>query len=186
MQLDQFNAFRDSAHEKGIIFFYTGYFSQNIISAMADSVKQKLASDETSGTTTRKVFSTFIEMAQNVVHYSEDHLTEETATDHEMRFGTVAVGREEDRYFIVCGNVVETGKIPALRDKLNSIRAMSLDEIKAAYKQQLRSETEPTSKGAGLGFLTLARDAAAPIEYFFVNMHERDEAHAFFYLKAII
>ncbi|MHB1173895.1 MAG: SiaB family protein kinase [Sulfuriferula sp.] len=186
MQLDQFNAFRDSAHQAGVIFFYTGYFSQSIISAMADSVKHKLALDETSGTTARKVFSTFVEMAQNVIHYSEDHLTDEDATDNEMRFGTVAVGRENEKYFIVCGNVVDKSKIPMLRDNLNSIRAMSLDEIKTAYRQQLRSESEVAGKGAGLGFLTLARDAAAPIEYFFVDMPEKNEANSFFYLKAII
>ncbi len=44
---------------------------------------------------------------------------------------------------------------------------MTLDEIKQAYKQTLRAEAPEGSKGAGLGFLTMARDASAPLEYNF-------------------
>lgn len=184
MDLEGFNEFRDSAHRQGILFFYSGYFSQNIIAAMADAVKHRLESQAAKGSTTRKVFSTFIEMAQNVIHYSADHLTEEQAVDHEMRFGTVTLGREEESYFVVCGNLVPQNSVSRLSEKLDSIRSMSSEEIKAAYKETLRSENESSSKGAGLGLLTLARDSTQPIEYSFVNLPE--DSNAFFYLKAII
>ncbi|MBY0579236.1 MAG: SiaB family protein kinase [Burkholderiales bacterium] len=184
MDLEGFNEFRDSAHRQGILFFYSGYFSQNIIASMADAVRHRLESQAAKGSTTRKVFSTFIEMAQNIIHYSADHLTDETATDHEMRFGTVTLGRQGDSYFVVCGNLVPQDAVPHLSEKIDSIRKMSAEEIKAAYKETLRAETEASSKGAGLGFLTLARDSTQPIEYSFVNLPEN--GNAFFYLKAII
>ena len=49
-------------------------------------------------------------------------------------------------------------------------------------RHQLRNETEATSKGAGLGFLTVARDASEPIEFHFDD--QPDGKTAMFYLKA--
>lgn len=184
MDLEGFNEFRDAAHKQGILFFYSGYFSQNIIAAMADAVRHRLESQAAKGSTTRRVFSTFIEMAQNVIHYSADHLTDEKAVDHEMRFGTVTLGRQDESYFVVCGNLVPQHAVSRLSEKLDSIRKMSSEEIKAAYKETLRAEGEASSKGAGLGLMTLARDSTQPIEYSFVNLPE--DGNAFFYLKAII
>ncbi len=184
MDLEGFSEFRDAAQKQGILFFYNGYFSQNIIAAMADAVRYRIGSQDAKGSTTRRVFSTFIEMAQNIIHYSAENLTDENAVDREMRFGTVTIGRQGDSYFVVCGNVVPEHAVPILAEKLDSIRGMSMDEIKAAYKETLRSESESSSKGAGLGLLTMARDSTQPIEYSFVNLPEK--GNAFFYLKAII
>ena len=185
MDLEGFNEFRNTASRQGILFFYSGYFSQNIVAAMADAVKHRLESQAAKGSTLRKVFSAFIEMAQNILHYSAEHLTDENATDHEMRFGTVALGKQDDSYFVVCGNLVPQDTVSHLSAKMDAIRNMTAEEIKAAYKQTLRSESEAGSKGAGLGFLTLARDSTQPIEYSFVNLPE-ENGNVFFYLKAII
>ena len=62
---------------------------------------------------------------------------------------------------------------------------MSSEEIRAQYRQALRAENEATSKGAGLGFLTVARDAAEPIEYRFAASPAHP-GHVMFYLQAII
>jgi len=67
---------------------------------------------------------------------------------------------------------------------------MSLDEIKQAYRQQLKNDhhqqQNPSSKGAGLGFLTLARDACQPIEYAIAPVPEAANDLAYFYLTAVI
>ena len=43
---------------------------------------------------------------------------------------------------------------------------MDKDELKKYYKKQRREEAkEENSKGAGLGFIEMARRASSPIEY---------------------
>ena len=59
---------------------------------------------------------------------------------------------------------------------------MSKDELKALYKEQLRAEPEDGSKGAGLGFMEIARRASKPIEFDFTDLGD----YAFFALKATI
>jgi len=60
---------------------------------------------------------------------------------------------------------------------------MNKDELKVLYKEQLRAEPEAGSKGAGLGFMEIARRATKPIEFDFADL---DANHAFFALKATI
>lgn len=185
MDLTLFNQFRESAGQNGILLYYTGEFSQNVVATIGDSLKKRLETTNASSSARRKVFSTFMEMAQNIVHYGQaDGGTE----------GTFAVGRTGDeRFFLVCGNPIRLEHVPHLQEKLEPLRRMTLDEIKLAYREQLRNdehhEQNPGSKGAGLGFLTVAREASEPIDYRIVfNSGDRNgaESRAEFYLRATI
>lgn len=188
MDLNVFNEFRDSAGKNGVLLYYTGEFSQNVVATIGDSLKKRLEATNASSTARRKVFSTFMEMAQNVVHYGQE---DESAGSKD---GTFAVGTtDNDRFFIVCGNPIRLEHVARLKEKLEPLRRMTLDEIKAAYREQLRNdghnEQNPQSKGAGLGFLTVAREASEPIDYRIVfNSDDRNgaESRAEFYLRATI
>lgn len=186
MELSEFKAFSGYAHDKGVIFYYGGCFSQSIIAAMADALRSRLEARESRAATTRRVFSSFIEMAQNILHYSASEVDSRPRSESGLRFGAVAVGFDADKYFVMCGNLVRNEFVPMLREKLDPICSMTLAEIKEAYRQQLRSETDASSNGAGLGFLTLARDVTEPMEYSLVSLPDEAECHTFFYLRATI
>ena len=182
MLQSEINSFRELERKCNVIFYYSGLFSQNIVAAMAEALKQRLAHSGNKAATQRKVFSTFIEMAQNVIHYSADTFSDVDQQDDELRHGAVWIGESDNKFFIVCGNPVDINQVARMRHKLDALQTMSQEEIKAAYKTQLRNETEATSKGAGLGFLTVARDASEPIEFHFDD--QPDGKTAMFYLKA--
>ena len=59
---------------------------------------------------------------------------------------------------------------------------MSKEELRALYKEQLRADPEEGSKGAGLGFMEIARRASKPIEFDFTDLGD----YTFFALKATI
>lgn len=184
-----FNNFRAVADESGVLFYYTGSLSQSIVSAIGDTLKQRLEDVSASNGARRKVFSSFIEMAQNILHYSADVPSGEDGLPY--KHGALAVGKEGEKFFVVCGNPVRVEDVPRLQEKLEPLRCMSLDEIKLAYRAQLRNDEhadDAISKGAGLGLLTVARDATEPIEYSIVYAAKSDASggRADLYLKAII
>ena len=153
---------------ENLIFFYAGYFSQNIINAIGDAVRLRMEQSEASSSVRRKIFSTFIEMAQNIVHYSSDTLTPPDQVTLEMRAGSVMVTHEEGRFYILCANPVDAAFADQLKPLLDPLRVMTAEQIKNAYRQTLRSSDHTEhSKGSGLGFLTIAKDSSAPIEYGF-------------------
>ena len=163
MLIDLFTVFREEADANGIVFYYSGILSQNVITTMSESLKQKLQIQDEKGARSRKVFSTFIEMVQNAMHYSPSmHESIDT------KEGSIIVSKKEDKYFLICANFIQKQHENRISDKIEPILKMSIEEIKQAYRAQLKNDQhcdDTISKGAGLGFLTLARDSIEPIEY---------------------
>lgn len=169
--------------QRDIALYYIGYFSQNIISSLAETLRLQLEKKQVPTPVRRKLFSSFIEMGQNITRYSALPLT---APDQlqEARHGSVCLWHEGGKYFLWCANPVHPDDMETLRVRLEPLRAMTADEIKVAYKASLRQDTPPTSKGADIGLLTVARDASEPLQFTF----EADASTGLstFYLKAII
>jgi hypothetical protein len=184
MNYAEYRDFSASVATRNIIFYYFGYFSQHIVQAMADAVRLQLEQAEAAASTRRKIFSSFVEMAQNITHYSIDSLTPEPLRDHQMRQGSVCIGVGDSHYYLLSANPVAAESVEALRAKLEPLRSMTLEDIKRAYRETLRTAEPEGSKGAGLGFLTVARDASAPLEFEFEPCG--DAGAVMFYVKATI
>jgi len=129
----------------------------------------------------QKVLYMFVEQAQNITRYSPDQI--QNSDQASMSYGSVAIGTEGDKFYIMCSNRVEKTKVPALQEKLEAIAAMSQEELKALYKEKMRSEPDEGSKGASLGFIEMARKSSEPIEFDFI---ENDETYDCFTLKVVI
>jgi hypothetical protein len=191
MTPQDFERFQHNSQDCGVLLYYAGEFTPAMIAAAADSLKGRLASEEAGSAAKRKVFSTFIEMAQNVLHYAAANA--EPGLPQPPASGAIAVGRDANEgdaghYWLVCSNPVHVEHIARLTEKLNALQSMSLAEIKESYRAQLRnaehSDTDAISKGAGLGLLTIARDASAPLEYSFASTADPRSRTAQFYVKA--
>lgn len=183
---DKYGSFFQLARQHHVIFYYVGYFSQNIVAAMAEAVRLQLEVAGVPGPTRRKLFSSFVEMAQNIIHYSADALTPPHQDDGELRHGAVCIRREDDgRFLLLCANPVEPTMGEQIQARLEALRSMTLEDIKKACRESLRGDTPEGSKGAGMGFLTLARDASEPLEFDFDPARTLD-GQPVFYLKAAI
>lgn len=173
--------FHDIAKGHNVFFYYRGYVSQTMVEACAEALKLRLESANINYPTQRRLLSSFIEMGQNVVHYSADALTASDATDHEVRFGILTICREgpDGQFSLTCTNPVNQRVKEKLQGKLEVLATLSIDEIKSLYRKALRAEGEEDSKGGGIGLLTLARDSSNPIEFSFVTSPDNPDHQMF-------
>jgi hypothetical protein len=167
VKLSDCGIFTELAARHDVFFYYCGYFSQNIVEATADAIKSRLVAGEANYSTQRRLISTFIEMGQNIVHYSADVLSDPERDIDEVRFGTICIQQIEGGFHLTCSNPVSNAAAERLEPKLARLSQMSLDEIKSSYRAALKADGEEDSKGGGLGLLTLARDSRQPLEYAF-------------------
>ncbi|MCX0497740.1 SiaB family protein kinase [Erwinia billingiae] len=174
--------FSPSQHDV-VALQYTGFFSQHNITAMGEVIRLYLEQNEGSFATRRKLFSTFIEMVQNILRYSSDSRALLRDND-EMRFGSVTFGMDQGKYICQSANLVRSEDTGRLRECLETLQSMSDEQIKLTYKASLRAEAPAWSKGANIGLLTLARDVSEPLEFTFQQVESTDLSA--FYLKAII
>lgn len=171
------------AMSEQVALHYTGFFSPQNITAMGEVIKVFLENQQAPVKVRRRLFSSFVEIVQNILRYSQDS----RALSHEeqdFRFGTVCLRIDGDNYVLESSNLVAQAACDQLRDWLDMLRTMSNEEIKQAYRVGLRSESPATSKGANIGLLTLARDVSEPLEYELRPLETSD--FATFWLKATI
>jgi len=178
--LENLYEFREQLLSQNLIFCYTGPLSHDLMAEIGDTLRTKMKLDEVSKSAITKVFSILIEKTQNIIHYSAEKISRK---EHLISLGSIAVGFDDGHYFVLCGNMIENSDVDRLEKKLTLLQTMNKDEIKKYYKEKRKSEPESGSKGAGLGFIEMARKAGRPIEY---NFNQIDSEVTFFSVKTTI
>ena len=172
--MHQIQAFYEQLKEEGIIFSFSGPVSQSLLEGIGETLRQKMNLEETSTTVTQKVFSIFVELMQNVINYSaEKGLVDEN--DMDLKFGILIIGKREKQFYIQCGNYITKEQKDPLTQKLTKIQNMDHDELKRYYKEQRRKESTGTEKGAGLGFIEMARKATKPLAFDIIPTREEQD-----------
>ena len=174
MRIEGFEQFRGVALDAGVLLYFTGEFSPAITAALADSLRRRLETHGVDRPTRRRLFATFVEMTQNILHYAAPlpaaaDQEEDGAAASARRRGAVAMGQTGDEFWVVCANLVDATLVPRLRGRLEALHGLSPEGLHQAYRRQLQddqhAQSDPLSRGAGLGLLTIARACTAPLEY---------------------
>lgn len=183
MKADKMYRLRSDLREDGIIFCYSGYMTEDVLFSIGKAIKEKLIIDDTDKSVIRLVFSMFVEQVQNVIRYSDELESRQTEEEIlELRYGVLAVGRlandhQEGRVFVAVGNMVKNEDVKPLNDSLSHIKTLDADGLKHLYKKTLKGETPEGSKGAGVGFIDIARKSKNNFDYDFFKV---DDSMSFF------
>ena len=109
MLANQIYALRGDLRERGIVFAYSGYITEDILSGVGDALKRKLATEDANTKTIRSVFAVFVEQMQNIIRYSVERLPPENSADdgRDFSYGILTIGREGPDYVVQAGNLIE-------------------------------------------------------------------------------
>jgi len=179
--------FKKDLNKRGIFFCFSGPVSQDLLVEIGATLKLKMTLEEAHNAIALRVFSMVVEQAQNIIHYSAEKCPKEIMPDSdkqdELSIGIIAVGYESEHYFVLCGNRVYNEEVERLTEKLCMLQKMDKEELKKLYKEQRKKGPDDKSKGAGLGFIDMAKKASRPIEFDFRKI---DEKFSFFSTKTVI
>lgn len=173
--------FKNYLTANGIIFCYSGYMTEDILHGIGMALKKKLDIEEFDRKVSKAAFSIFVEQVQNVIRYSAEKAPRDEVDS--MRYGILSVGYSGDNIFVSCGNAVDNANAEKLKTALEKIKSLDKEGLKALWKETLKGDTPEGSKGAGVGFIGIARQARGGIEFDFLKL---DAENMFFSLKAYI
>lgn len=169
--------------KQGTILYFNGPVSQTVVEGIAELLRDKLRADETGLGSVQRVFAVLVEQMQNIVRYSDERLESNTGWEGEIAFGTLMVGHEDDgSYYIACGNRVKAAEGEEIARRIDCLQEMDKDELKAYYKECRKKKKADSLKGAGLGFIDMARKSSRPLEYSITPM---DGENSFFMMKVV-
>ncbi len=184
MLADNMYAFRGQLQEQGVVFCYSGYMTEEVLTGIGNAIKKMMELEETDRMVAKDIFSIFVEQVQNVIRYSAEHVPPKIiGQEKELRYGVLTVGYKDGRYFVSCGNLVRQEDVARLKSSLGHIKALDKDGLKALYKETLKGEAPKRSKGAGVGFVDIARRAVHGFEFDFSGV---DDNYSYFCLTAYV
>ena len=178
MKAEKLLQLRHEFHNDGIMFCYCGYMTEEVLFSIGKAIKDKLLIDDVDKPSIRVIFSLFVEQVQNVIRYSNELESKETDEKLiELRYGVLAIGRKimpngEEKLFVAVGNMVNSEDAVRLQENLTHIQSLDAEGLKLLYKKTMREDTPEHSKGAGLGFIDIARKSKNKFEYDFITIDD--------------
>ena len=175
---------KQEMERRGIVFSFSGYLTEGVLFSLGETLKYKMTAEETDKNTVKKVFSVFVEQVQNIIRYSAERL-EGGQDDRKVRLssGIVTVGSEGGAFYVVCANPVHARDAERLKERLDHLRGLDKEGLKALYKERLRDDSDEESKGASIGLIEIARRTSKPIDY---DVMAISDDQIFFSIKAYI
>lgn len=183
--IKKFYDIRNGFFNHDLFLTFSGPMSQDLMVEMGAILKTKMTLEGASQPTILRAFSILVELNQNIIHYSAEEISTRQRDNSESTTGCgiIAIGNENSHYFILSGNVVKRLDVPRLKEIISGLNALDDEQLKKHYREQRKKEPDQSSKGAGLGFIEVARKATGPMEY---DFSEIDRDQSFFSLKAVI
>ena len=180
MQSTDLYALREFCTARRIMVCFNGPMSRSLIEEIGQALRNYLQADQVRPGTSMDVFAVYIEMTQNIRHY-----TRGKNWSDQQAGATVVVSRDEQgRYVVSAGNLIEQADGEMLLAAVASLAQLDKPALKAMYKEQLRKpRDEHVVSGAGLGLIDIARKSSEPLR---AAMQPATDGLHFISLSAVI
>jgi len=167
--------------DEGIVFSFTGKISQSMISFMVEAVKVELENMGEDSKMTRNMFLIAIEQLQNIMSYAKDkHKDGKKYTSQ----GVMLVGfdKEKKKYYVNCSNEIEEKDKEKITTKIDYINSLEKDQLRKYLREKLRSADDKHDRGAGVGFIEMAKRSSERLEYNYEKIDEKLYFHILTYI----
>ncbi|XDD49513.1 SiaB family protein kinase [Leptospira sp. WS92.C1] len=161
---------RQYDHSKKLksVLYYQGAVTHEILGSLTEILKDRIANEKRKN----KILNVFIEMAQNVSHYSSEK-------EGDYGVGLILIKEKSHILKLATANFLDQQTAKPLQEKLEHLLSLSGEEIKELYQEKIKGERPEDSKGAGLGFLEILKKSDFP---FRSSFEKTAEGNVFFTL----
>lgn len=169
--LDYHNIF-----EPDVVLAYKGPFNKNILNGMGNYIKEILVD---SPQLSFKVFSIFVELAQNIYFYSSV-LPE--YKNKSSNFGTFIIEQFPKYYTISAGNIVHDEDVEPIIEKCDIINSLERDDLRK-YKKEQRKQARSSKGGANIGLIQVALTSSNQLD---IEVAQLKDGFSFFTISTNI
>lgn len=163
-----------------IVLAFNGVMTHDLLVVMAELLKEKYITKFNDPKLTKKLFSVFIELMQNIAYYSKDKVK---IGDKSVGRGIILVKELKRGYSIMAGNIINLQDKSKIENKISYINSLNCEELKQLYKKTIKIKREEGQIGGGIGFIDIARKSSDRLVYGF---KEIDKDRIFFEINVNI
>jgi len=157
-----------SIGKEDVIFAYKGEINTQLLRSIIQAADTKMDSLGEGLGFRKRVSGVLIEALQNIMRHGE-----KVIIDGKEVFPVIVIANQQHEYVIATGNVISTPEVEKLRTHIEKVNAMSPEEQRNLYNDQLKAGTISEKGGAGLGIIDIARKSKNnKVEFDFIQVNE--------------
>ena len=173
--LDNIKELHRIINKEEVVLIFNGLFNQesllNLLSIMETQMMEHNLNLK------KKVFNIMVEMLQNIVKHGVNAVT--TGDNPGIFF----INQIDDRYILNTGNYIKKSEDDILKEKINYINSLSMEELNDFYEKSLFNFQIDSSKESGLGLIELRLKTHRQLEF---SINAFSEEYSFFALKIMV
>ncbi|MCF6242042.1 MAG: SiaB family protein kinase [Bacteroidales bacterium] len=159
-------------------YIYRGSFTENITDNILSLAETNLVKKDDPRMLRRKVYNVMVEGLQNITKHQAA-----IKVDDDKNYGVFVLKKENDKYYITTGNLIENEHIENLSAQIDQVNSLDKAGLSAYHKEVLLHGKISEKGGAGLGLIDMARKSGNKLLYAFEKL---DEKYSYFYLHTEI
>ena len=136
--------------DEGHIFSYCGPINMVMITHLMKLTDGVLKMYGLATKQKKSIINFFIEVLQNIMYHSEPSAENKQGPDC-----IIMIRKNDDGFLITTGNYIPNTYIPGLRNRLDRLIPMTLDELTQQYLRTLNEGLISPKGGAGLGLMRI-------------------------------
>lgn len=168
--------------EEGIVFSFSGMISQSLTSFMIETAKKQLEARGEDAKMTRNMLLIGIEQLQNIMSYSKEK--DIFQGNRYVSPGVMVIGfsDQKQKYYVNSSNEIVFEDKEKVSKKLDYINSLEKDELRKYLREKLRSAEDKHDRGAGVGFIEMAKRSSEKLEYGFEEIDGKLYFHILTYI----
>lgn len=168
--------------EEGIVFSFSGMISQSLTSYMVETAKSQLDEKGEDSKITRNMFLIAIEQLQNIMSYSKEKNISDNNRYTSPGVMVIGYNNNKKKYYVNSSNeIVQEDKLK-VSQKIDHINSFEKSELRKYLREKLRSAEDIHDRGAGVGFIEMAKRSSEQLEYDFEEIEDK----LYFHIKTYI
>ncbi len=152
--LKDFKSFFYLSEDTRVILAFNGTFTQDLIVSLGETLKNELG-QLSSLSLVNRCFGIFVEMAQNVMHYSNSRSNSDSEGSGGK--GSIMFCSVPEGFMVMTSNQVDVGEMENIQNRVREINKMDPEDLKNLYLVRRRQKHHENFQGAGLGMMDIAR-----------------------------
>jgi len=152
------------------IFECNAKINEDSITKSAIEVENKLQKYNADVDQVRSIYEITVEILQNILNYAHDSkYISENKKEATGNF-KVSYQTNTNKYYIYSCNLIESNKVNKIKDIVNNLIGLDQKDIRKLLRQSMRNKSNKHEKGAGLGFIMMAKYVSEPIDITFEDV----------------
>lgn len=154
--------------DEKVIYEFSEKINEQSIIKSATYIEKLLIENNVESEKIKIVFELMVEVMQNMLNYSHGNI--DLDNNKKEAYGTFVLSYDSknNTYMLQSCNLIKSKQEDSIKGKLDSISGLDNQELRKLAREKMKSKEDNHKKGAGLGFIMMARKCSAPIQAEFI------------------